>query len=889
LTTLTLKQLAALQGDTVVLVPNDNAARQLRDKLSQERGSHEQALLETIAIMPVEQWMAELWDSMFPDKQVLRPIQVQALATSVIDASGLLPPTCLSPASITRQFVKAFNLHAEYALPDDREAYLFTPEYEAFSEWRDALQEALDQHAALTSSQLPAELSQRLASGELSLPQSLVVSDQLSFAPSITTFLEMAAERGLAQYTLVANQDAATPSVVPCSLRHDECEAIAAWAVESLASNPQANAIVVAVPDMQAYHAPLENALARALHPAALCPAGDLPATPPWKFVGADTLMTQPSIRAAWDIISLTNHSLPTEHLSRVLRSRFVEGWPASRHPRAALDVHWRDWLGPQASLTRALNNLNRGIEDPVEHLGFMLRLQETLATQPGNQLPSSWVRFFDQMLLSAGWPNTSPEDASVVLVQCLRGLSQSLDVFRAMDPQLGEVSHSEALSWLQHILSTKRFAISVEWQTPVRIMTYADAVGMTCDALWIAGLDDSTFPARCEPNPFLPLVLQQAAAIPDADPTAALARDSAILESLLTSTPNVVVSYAKQDELGAPAHISALVAGAEEGAAPVFQPAISFKATLQQHDQDRVAAVPTGELHQLTGGTSLFKEYAASPLFAFLKYRLGLNEFPVIKEGLDQRVQGNLLHAVMQAFWSETKSKDMLDRMTDLQVQELVERCIESVFSSTKYPWGRYGKAVVALEKRRIATVVAAWISNVERNRAEPFVVIDVERQRKTTFMGIPISIAIDRVDNVGGKALLIDYKSGNIEPKKLNSTELEEPQLPIYAIAESEHGVEVQGILLASLKSADAMKTHMRGSTKDPVLQTVSARGNTVDSPEKWAAELMAWRSTLEGYANGILAGNIQHKTTTDHSRGFSAYLLPLLRGQTESDIEG
>ena len=66
---LRLEALLALPGHSVVLMPSDASARQLRDRIATQRGEHDQAFLETITVMPLGQWLAELWDASLPSQQ----------------------------------------------------------------------------------------------------------------------------------------------------------------------------------------------------------------------------------------------------------------------------------------------------------------------------------------------------------------------------------------------------------------------------------------------------------------------------------------------------------------------------------------------------------------------------------------------------------------------------------------------------------------------------------------------------------------------------------------------------------------------------------------------------------------------------------------------------
>ena len=113
---------------------------------------------------------------------------------------------------------------------------------------------------------------------------------------------------------------------------------------------------------MNRYHAVLNNVLQRQFYPGGLFPSNGEEVREPWVFESSETLLSYPLIKSAWDLISLSTRALPLEQLSRILRSRFVRGWPEHRSVRANLDIRWRERLGPETTLRNAIS-LARRIE----------------------------------------------------------------------------------------------------------------------------------------------------------------------------------------------------------------------------------------------------------------------------------------------------------------------------------------------------------------------------------------------------------------------------------------------------------------------------------------------------------------------------------------------
>ena len=880
MTPLHFEELLNLDGKSVVLVPSDASARQLRERIAVARGEHDQAFLETMSVVPVAQWLAELWDESLPSRQVLRPIQLLAIAQKIIESSEFFPANCLNSLAIVRQFVDAFQIHAAYCLGSNREDYLFSAEYQAFFHWRSAMQEAMDELDAMSAEQLPAALSAALPEGLLQLPARLVLSPLLHLTPATHAFVEQCRAQGVQCFQLDDTLPDAVPSLYGATQLEQECDAIANWLAGQLSQQPEAN-LAVLVADMNNYRAPLERALQRRVFPQSLYVEGEAQEAP-WAFEGSESLYAYPLIRAAWDVISLRQGALPLEQLSRVLRSRFVADWPAMRQPRAQYDRFCRDRLAVQCQLGDMLALAPYFGEDAG--VDVLQALHSHISAQPSRQLPSAWVRSFDQMLLAAGWPNADSDDP--VVADCRRGFSQAMDVFRALDRQLGEVAHSDALHWLQHILTTKRFAVSRRSPARIRVLQYEEALGLHFDGAWIAGLDDAALPRRAEPSPFLPLHLQRQAQVDGCEPGLCLQRDRALLAEILRSAPVLMCSYAGEDPSGtprAPCSLLPAMAAAEmaDGELPV-----RCQGQLTHPQSDAVRPVAPEQRARLRGGSGLFKEYAQSPFLAFLKYRLRLKEFPRPAEGLDHRLQGILVHDSLEKVWQRLGGKAALDALDFAGIERLVAQCVDEALQGSEINPQRFGESLMQLEKTRVVALISHWLEYKEKARLQDFEVVALETAMDTQLMGIPLKLRIDRIDRIGDKRLVIDYKTGSIDGKALNSDSLTEPQLPIYALAASEDS-PVDGVMLAQLRSPDDLKVHMRSNWANSVIAK-KAHGNDVDSPEKWQAELRAWEGALQSMAEGILAGNIAHDYSTQLDRSFSAYLLPLLRDSATSEDE-
>jgi ATP-dependent helicase/nuclease subunit B len=228
---------------------------------------------------------------------------------------------------------------------------------------------------------------------------------------------------------------------------------------------------------------------------------------------------------------------------------------------------------------------------------------------------------------------------------------------------------------------------------------------------------------------------------------------------------------------------------------------------------------------------------------------------------------------------WEALKTKVALDACSELQLEALVRASCERALENPELSALRFGESLLSIEKERVITLVCAWMNKNERRRLQDFKVLSTEQLTESELMGIPLRIRMDRIDQIGDKRLVIDYKTGTIDGRSLSVDNLTEPQLPIYVLAQNNAVQQLDGVMLAQLKSPDDLKIHMRSNWANSVLAK-KPHASDVDTAEKWQAELEAWSRALQEMAEGILAGNIEHDFSQNHSRGFSAFLLPLLR---------
>ena len=166
--------------------------------------------------------------------------------------------------------------------------------------------------------------------------------------------------------------------------------------------------------------------------------------------------------------------------------------------------------------------------------------------------------------------------------------------------------------------------------EVPIQVMGVLESAGLEFDHLWVMGLTDEAWPMPARPNPFIPMRVQRAAGIPQADPVSSLELDRRITAGWLASAPRSRAEPSAHERRQRTRGQSAHRLGR---AFPDREPA-----RRRDHATLRGAIRAAGAMETVRGrgrrprslvttqpaGPALFKDQAACPFRAFARRRLG-------------------------------------------------------------------------------------------------------------------------------------------------------------------------------------------------------------------------------------------------------------------------
>jgi RecB family exonuclease len=244
----------------------------------------------------------------------------------------------------------------------------------------------------------------------------------------------------------------------------------------------------------------------------------------------------------------------------------------------------------------------------------------------------------------------------------------------------------------------------------------------------------------------------------------------------------------------------------------------------------------------------------------AFAIARLGVHGWERGQVALTPAQRGKLLHAVLHSVWKGPP--DGIRTLSELQnlganlrtfVEGHVQRAVaeempDDVREQTPQ---RY----LDLEEHRLTRLVTEWL-DYERGR-QPFHVHATEVDATTTIAGLTLKLRLDRVDRLNDDSLMvIDYKTGTVDPKWWDLPRPDDVQLPLYAGFALDQAHELGGLVFAKVRPGDVCFAGKVEDALGTLDSTLTRSSGLVKSP--LTPQLLAeWKKAIEQLARDFLAG--------------------------------
>lgn len=843
---------AALAAGVTIVTPNKRLARTLvaRHDAAMVRAGHR--TWTAARALPWHSWLTTLWrdacdaQAVAPALRLLAPVEAAYLWDRLVAAETGARAPLLDPQGAATLAADAWELvHACGAGGESWRAWRGTPgapddsDPATFAAWAEQYQRELDRIDAID----PALLPDRLAHAAHAVPawreQAVVLSGFIELSPQQQRLIDRLAAAGMSIQPMPSVTGAASVVRFAAATPRDEIRAALVWARAQVDAAAEIS-IGIAIEDLAQRRDEV-----RALAEDVLCPRLQLPgnaeAPRPYNLSLGTPLAQTPMVAAALALLTLAQGPVARAAAAALLRSPYLPGpWDM----RAQCEREWLDegrtligWDDALASLARA----DAG-------LAARWRAARDRRLRPAPQSPRQWAMHWRGLLEDCGWPGGHANDETHAEFAARNAWERLLEEFARIGTVDTRMTAATALQALRNLAVRSIFQPDSP-PAAISIMGILEAAGLPFDALWVAGLSAHRWPPAPQPNPFLPIGWQRDRNVPRSSPVRELGYARALTAHFTQSAPYVVLSCHTTID-GEPCAPSALIdprapALDEVACGPDSAERIAATRVLESIADARAPALPLGKTR---GGASVIAAQSDCPFRAVALHRMRVEPWPQAAEGLNARERGQLVHAVMAAFWRDVGSHAALQACDDKAMRQHVDQAVTSaraIFPAAR--WRLLPPALAAAETARIAGIAVHWIEKYERPRPG-FVVTEVEWSLPLAIAGLTLTLKLDRVDalELGGYAI-IDYKTGAVDaPAAWFAQRPRAPQLGLYGLAfkSASPTLALRAAAYAKLKVGEIRPLGIVADKEDwPDLTAVARLG----APSTWTGVEHAWQVLL------------------------------------------
>ena len=888
----------AIERDCLILTPNQRLAakiiqawgEQISDDPTQTCAAWKQP-----RVYSVDHWLRACWDELQDQNhELVRGLAIVGTQQSryywerAIADDGLEQPVnFVKLAGDTLKTLESWNLSADQ-VPGEN------PSVEYFKRWCGRFDELLRRNKLLTTQRSWQLVKQGFNSAALPTEAEIMVYGFQSTPPLQAALIASASHQVTAIDSVSGDNQVLR---IEAEDSQQELRLAASWAAQELHSNPQQR-IGIVVPE-------LNNSLqrvARVVNEALNAVSNNISSETSGVIanISAGTaLRDTPMVNSALLMIGLLKDKRPLSEWLHLLYSPYSAFDQLPLSFRADSEIQLRKRNRFDFSLSQFItavtpkNNQEYDQEhdqahaaEPTEEADSDAALKPLRALRDyerrqinSQQSFAAWGDFFVTYLTDLGWPGkrvlNSPE------YQQRQHWNRLLEQFTGLDNLGIEVGLSTAFKHLQQLAQDSVFHPQTA-DAPLQILGLLEGSGLRFDQLWIVDMHSQNFPASVAINQLLPAEFQRLHQMPHSLPERELDIANKLLQEYKNNSGRLILSYPKlrgEEQLDP----SPLITDIALIPHPLIDSPQAHPPWLYQDYQCQLLADQAPpyqkKFETIRGGSTLLKNQSICPFNAFVTHRLKAEPLEEPTQGLSAMDRGSLLHEILYRLWGIWKSSATLQALSQEQLEQQLTTTIAETLTewAPRHPILR-GDRFRGLEQQRLEKLLAQWL---EEEKLRPaFEVVELESKNSVRFGDLEINLRLDRVDKIGDKLLVIDYKSGEVKESSWSGSRPVDPQLPLYVLASNPRA---NGCAFAQIKGG---KIKFVGSTDSKFLAS-EKQSPDGDLSQLWAEQIDEWQSALNNLADEFVRGHASVEVHDQTQFGYQDYLLPLNRWSEEADI--
>ncbi len=871
--------LAALDRGTLLLTPNERAARTLQRAWDRIQHSRQLTTWEPAKILSWRSWLQLLWKRLLLDGRVsallLTPLQEQHVWRGVITTSAAAA-SLRSIDSLVDLAAKAWRRVCAYGGQQllRRSSHHLQGDPLQFALWARSFEDVCRQESLLSEALLEDELIQQLTPRDFRLAGALEGALLLGFDRLLPAQGALLESLRLAGGSVVQGQEPGTPHglLVTAPDQTEELRTCALWIRARLRDVPDAR-IALIVNNLDLERDTIDSVLRELLSPELedIAANSDLV---PFEFSLGRPMAHQPMVQSALDLLHWALEPLPLEKVSRLLLSPYFAAEDQEVTARAEFDAFsLRQQLRLRPEIT--LSGLGQELEQSENLHGRLSGLFRAIKNMEEAQSkfdlhPRGFAEWSDWMrawLARSQWC-TSVSSLTSHEYQLRERWESALDQLASLDFVNQGIDLQQALDTLDRLSKELIFAPEAN-DAPVQILGPLEAAGQSFDALWLLRGGEMQWPPSAATLPLLSWSLQRELQMPGTDAERERAAAFQLTRRLAASSHEFIVSYAHSTASEGSQRAAAILRELQLSDVPLDdligqeQPTNAPVTLERVLDATGITPLPD---QVLPGGVRILELQAACGFRAFAELRLGASELRERGPGLNSMERGSAVHSALEEFWKTLESQRELRALSQVERDEMIQRAVEAGLNKAQTakttPWD---SAYLRAQRLRLTTLLHDWIQ-MELRRPE-FTVVAQEEARKNIALGpLRLSLRMDRIDLVDGQQVVLDYKTGSANTSGWLGDRPDQPQVPLYAILASKGGDQSNGTALplaavgfGQVRAGKDMS--LRGFAAAPGILHAhgSVRPASMDA-ESFDAQIVRWHEILERLAIEFAEGDLR-----------------------------
>ena len=868
-----------LEAGNLILTPNHRLAAQIAQSWAVEMRQHK-AVWMAPRVYSIDHWLRHCWDELqdqnhelvsglaIVGQQQSRYYWDRAIADcntqAAIDASTYADGRFSKLASDTHRIVQNWNL-SEQQIPKS------TPSSRQFIEWVAAYNKLLSRNQLITIAASWQLVAQGFAQSALAGEDKIALYGFQSMPPAQQAVIAQATD---CQQSITPRAIDGESYLVACADPQQELIAATQWAAQQLAENPNQR-IGLVIPELDHSLAQVSRLTAESLTDQNVDVAVNISA--------GTALLETTVVRGAIELLGIFQYQRPLSQWLELLYSPYSVFSQLPVQVLVDIELAVRECKAFDFTLEQFLNHVSTAVRLSPHADSIARQLKPVFECRSDHrknhkirQSFSQWRAFFERSLSDLGWPGQHKLDTFEY--QQREHWQRLLEQFCRLDNLGIEVGLTTARKHLVQMAQDAVFHPQTG-DAPLQILGLLEGAGLKFDQLWILGMHSQNFPAAVNINPLLPVDFQRCHGMPHSLPDRELNIAKALWRDYQSNTRRLIASYPflrGEEQLTA----SPLVLDVTRVALDHLVGNIKRQPHwLERPDETELVAETTiaynPEREKIKGGSMLLKNQSTLPFNAFAIHRLWAEPLQQPTAGLTAKDRGILLHDILYRLWGEWHNAAHLHSLSEQQISAALEQVIEQSFTAlgTQHPV-LLGSRFRQLEHSRLQKLITAWLAQ-ERSRPA-FEVIGREQVATVNFGDLQITLRLDRIDQIDGQSLVIDYKSGEVTPSHWQGDRPKDPQLPLYIMATNP---QASGCAFAQIKGGN-IKFIGIGESSFFDRQTVI---------DNWPEQLEQWRKVLSNLAHEFSSGLASIEVYDSAALNFQEYLLPLNRYLEAATISG